>query len=337
MVVSVSLSSSRERAICRAARHREVLFVFIAPSEAFPVEKTPGVASASEYGGEPKYFTETTRAAMSARGAAFFAVDGEADMKKVPDQLRPFVSRVLLGLLRRRARALPGVDSRPLLVVVPHQDDETLGCGGMIALKRRSGATVAVAYTTDGGNSHAGHPVLTPERLVPMRRKEARAALGTLGVPEEDVHFFDGPDGGLAQLGSPQRERLLAGVLGLLERYQPGQVCVTFRRDEHPDHDTTYALVVEALQAWGKPVELLEFPVWVLWLLRRVHLSRPEFVGMQKLDISAVRSLKHRAIACFETQVKSTAPRHDMKLPAGFVRRFRGRWELFLVTKPNDG
>ena len=36
------------------------------------------------------------------------------------------------------------------LILAPHQDDELLGCGGMIATKARLGAYVAIAFLTDG-------------------------------------------------------------------------------------------------------------------------------------------------------------------------------------------
>ena len=37
-----------------------------------------------------------------------------------------------------------------VLVVAPHQDDETLGCGGLIARKRYEGLPVHVVFITDG-------------------------------------------------------------------------------------------------------------------------------------------------------------------------------------------
>jgi len=257
-------------------------------------------------------------------------------MKRLPNWLRTWLSEALVAELRRRAPALPTIDRQALLVVVPHQDDETLGCGGLIALKRRIGATVGVAYTTDGSRSHDGHPLLTRERLVPLRHREALAALDLLGVPESEVHFLDGPDGGLAALPESEREGLLASIHRLLERYQPGQICVPFRSDVHPDHETTHALVVEAVSRWGHEVEILEFPIWALWELRPGHLRTAGFTAMRKLDIRATREVKRRAILAFETQIKPTPPWRHGFLPRSFLRRFRGNWELFLISRRNS-
>ncbi len=44
------------------------------------------------------------------------------------------------------------------MVFSPHQDDETLGCGGMIARKREQGIPVVVTFLTDGRGSHGLDP-----------------------------------------------------------------------------------------------------------------------------------------------------------------------------------
>src|SRR4030065_330273 len=40
------------------------------------------------------------------------------------------------------------------VIFAPHQDDETLGCGGTIMLKRKAGTPVACVFMTDGSTSH---------------------------------------------------------------------------------------------------------------------------------------------------------------------------------------
>ena len=69
--------------------------------------------------------------------------------------------------------------ARPVVVLAPHPDDETLGCGGLIALKRSLGAPVRVIFMTDGAGSHSGvdRPALTA-----TRKEEASAACNVLGV-----------------------------------------------------------------------------------------------------------------------------------------------------------
>ena len=46
------------------------------------------------------------------------------------------------------------LSSKKILVVAPHPDDESLGCGGLIAKLAASGSAFCVLFVTDGGASH---------------------------------------------------------------------------------------------------------------------------------------------------------------------------------------
>ena len=142
------------------------------------------------------------------------------------------------------------------MVFAPHQDDETLGCGGTLVLKRRAGAPVALVFMTDGSTSH--RRFMKEEQLRSLRKTEARNAAAVLGLSLEDVHFLDLPDGGLKRFHADAVSR----VLDLLNRYCPAEVYVPYRSDGMPDHESTYAVVVEALGKAGRPTEICEYPIW---------------------------------------------------------------------------
>jgi hypothetical protein len=44
---------------------------------------------------------------------------------------------------------------KPAIIFAPHQDDETLGCGGTIIRKKQAGANLQIVFMTDGCRSHA--------------------------------------------------------------------------------------------------------------------------------------------------------------------------------------
>ena len=83
--------------------------------------------------------------------------------------------RLLRWILRWRAQPLQ-LPAGPLLVIAPHPDDETLGCGGLIIRERLAGRLVRIVFLTDGSQSHRDHPSLTPTALAKLRKAEAVAA-----------------------------------------------------------------------------------------------------------------------------------------------------------------
>ena len=76
------------------------------------------------------------------------------------------------------------------LVIAPHQDDESLGCGGTIALLRSKDIPVHVLFTSDGSMSHPNSKEYPAEKLMLLREDEALNALKILGVERDAVIFM---------------------------------------------------------------------------------------------------------------------------------------------------
>src|SRR5215203_6825970 len=77
----------------------------------------------------------------------------------------------LLGILHRaNARRISFTGDDKVLVLAPHPDDETLGCGGIIPLHLQAGDDVRIAIVTDGRRSHAGG--LDADAMAALRARE---------------------------------------------------------------------------------------------------------------------------------------------------------------------
>lgn len=146
---------------------------------------------------------------------------------------------------------------RPALVLAPHPDDETLGCGGLIATKRRLGARVTVVFMTDGAGSH---PQLPRAELAAERRVEAIAACRVLGVEADCVHFLDIPDGQLTLSVDEGVARLEPIVEGLGEV----QLVVPHAAEPPADHAVTPLVATRCAERMGRSFDTLQYPVW-LW------------------------------------------------------------------------
>ena len=168
--------------------------------------------------------------------------------------------------LRDAYRRLVQISARPLLradlgastlVFAPHMDDETLGCGGTIVLKRQLNVPVHIAFVTDGSGSH---DMIERDALSALRKQEAVAAAAVLGVAATNLHFLDLPDARVRKFTDLARER----IEGLLASVKFEQVFIPCRWDVHWDHVLTNSIVREVLESRGEPVEVFEYPTW-LW------------------------------------------------------------------------
>ena len=130
------------------------------------------------------------------------------------------------------------------LVLSPHQDDETIGCGLLMAEKANRRIPVAVAVATDG---HAGwfssRPRPAAHDIAEIRRREWHRALDVLRVPRADRFELHFPDGEL----SDHEEELTNQIRDLLRSLRPSQVFVTRPGDPHPDHRTLARAVGRAV------------------------------------------------------------------------------------------
>jgi LmbE family N-acetylglucosaminyl deacetylase/SAM-dependent methyltransferase len=150
-----------------------------------------------------------------------------------------------------------------LLVIAPHQDDESLGCGGTLAQAIKAGYNVHVIFVTDGSQSHPRSEKYPFEKLVKLRQNEALAALSILGVKESGVHFMNLPDGQLPSATQPDFERCTSLMFDLLMTIKPAAIMLPWRRDPHRDHRATWELVMSALRLTNFTPELFEYFIWL--------------------------------------------------------------------------
>ncbi|HTZ42978.1 MAG TPA: PIG-L family deacetylase [Jatrophihabitans sp.] len=211
-------------------------------------------------------------------------------------------------------------DGARLVVVAPHPDDETLGCGGLLHDAARAGREVRLVAVTAGGGSHPGSTRWPPAELVARRRAERAAALARLGLPGCPVHELDLPDGAVTR----HRDELAGAVRALC---RPGDVLVApWRYDGHPDHEAT----AEAVLAAAPAGTVLQVPIWG-W-----HWARPEAGQLPERPLlfapapDALRA-KRRAVAEFTSQLSADPSTGAAPvLPSWALSRWLRGVEVFL-------
>jgi len=230
--------------------------------------------------------------------------------------------RAALRLSSRRYSPRAGA----LLVIAPHADDETLGCGGLIASQTAEGRPIAVAYLTDS----AGSPPVAG--AAETRRLEALAALATLGAGAGRIHFLGLPDGSLDRLSAETARSAVDRLAGLMKEIRPAEVFAPYRHGGSTEQTAALDLTVAAVAASGGGC-LMEYPVWAWWnplrLRFRLGLRGRNF----RLPLGAWRELKVRALACHRSQVAPVPPSRDPALPPSLALACCGPSEFFFASR----
>jgi len=170
-----------------------------------------------------------------------------------------------------------------LLVTVAHPDDESFGCGSVLAHAAAAGWTSTVACATRGELGEVAPQARTglldhggqidPVRLGERRESELRAAAGILGVQRvEFLGWLDsGVDGGPAtgSLAAAAVDEVAASVASIIDEVRPNVVITLDGLDGHRDHAAigNATLAALATTSW-RPARTY------LWCLPRSLLGR---------------------------------------------------------------
>ena len=120
----------------------------------------------------------------------------------------------------------------PTLVVAPHPDDESIGCGGLIALLCERGVPVSVILLSDGSGSHPNSRRFAAAARCALRLAEMRQALERLGVAAPLI-ALGWPDGALPRCGETGFDAAAAVLEQQLRTLAPATVLAPWRRDPH--------------------------------------------------------------------------------------------------------
>lgn len=206
-----------------------------------------------------------------------------------------------------------------ILIIAAHPDDETLGCGGLVA-KRRSTTSVRVIFLAEGTTCRYEADRIDSAAAredIAARTDSARRALDLLGVT--DVAFYDYPCGRLDQLPIIELNKVIEKELA---QYGPDTVLTHAEHDVNNDHRIVYRSVSMATRPVGtQPVPAVlcfETPSSTEW-----NFSSPfepnHFEVLSAEDVA----LKWKALECYESET-SAYPHPRSREGIETLARYRG-------------
>jgi LmbE family N-acetylglucosaminyl deacetylase len=211
---------------------------------------------------------------------------------------------------RRRAVARWGpLGGGRVLVVAPHPDDETLGCGGTLVKHRRAGDPVRVVQVTDGRASRAGG--LGPDEMAARRRDEAARAMAVLQV--ELVWL------GLRE-GDWRADELVDHLARLTAEASPSLIYAPSPIDYHPEH----------VRVAGALAQVATCPVRVFELGVPLGPTLTNLVA----DITGVEDVRQMALAAYASQTLGISNLRRLRRYAGAYWQGAGVAEPFWELSP---
>ena len=142
-----------------------------------------------------------------------------------------------------------------MLVLAPHQDDETIGCGGALALQVRSGKKACVVMLTDGAEGCEELGMTRPE-MASLRDEESRRAAAVIAM--EPPVFL-----GYSDL-TASHEVASEAVSQIIADRKVDAVFVPFMLDGHADHRKANYILAAALKNIDRPIRVFGYEVWGL-------------------------------------------------------------------------
>jgi LmbE family N-acetylglucosaminyl deacetylase len=196
------------------------------------------------------------------------------------------------------------MESRTILVVAAHADDEALGCGGTIARHVTEGDRVHLVLMADGVHSRSGaSPVDVEQRL-----SAAAAAQKILGIGE--VHYLGFPDNRMDSLPLLDIVQALEPVLQALS---PQVVYTHHHGDLNIDHRITQQAVMTACrpQPGHSVKEIYGFEV-----LSSTEWTSPHhdpFLPNLFIEITAQLQTKQRALDVYAEELRPVPHSRSME------------------------
>jgi len=181
-----------------------------------------------------------------------------------------------------------------ILVLSPHPDDESIGCGGTLLQHVEQGDEVQVIFLTSG--EKGGHGRCEKETRA-RREREAREAARILRIRQ--FEFWRERDGALRATASA-----ILRLRAKLKQFGPDTIYVTHHHEMHPDHRGAVRLLRAALKTVKEkhPIVFM-YEVWTP--IQRLH---------KIVDISPYMERKLRAVRAYRSQCRVV----------GFVEAVRG-------------
>ena len=186
------------------------------------------------------------------------------------------------------------MSKKNILIVAPHADDETLGCGGTILKLLAKGYSVHWLLVT-GMSSLSGYKI----ESIDKRSDEIAKVTASYGFTSVTELGFPP-----AQLETLPKGDIIQAISSVICDIQPEQIFTAYRNDAHSDHEIVYDAVMAATKSFRYPFvkRVLAYET----ISETDFATKPEDGGFKPnvfIDIEPYIEMKLEILKIFESEI----------------------------------
>lgn len=207
------------------------------------------------------------------------------------------------------------------LIISPHYDDETIGCGGLIQRLKDVNCDVKVVFVTESVESNNYKTGITINNLDRMMESvEALKVLG-LNVDEDMIVLEDYPDG---EMDTISIKKLIGDLDEIINTFKPTAVLFPYS-SHHQDHQVVHKASIAAVRPkvetnFIQLRAMYEYPYMTGWSDSSVPTSKL-YVMLSEYELNK----KYKALKKYESQLERD-PRDPLHIQAVMdLAKTRGR------------
>lgn len=172
-----------------------------------------------------------------------------------------------------------------VIIISPHPDDESLGCAMLIKSLANNSHNVEIIFLSQGEKSICDENI-NSNVIAQIRKNMAIKANRLLGVEENNLHFFNFPDGDFANVSNDT----LIELGKVIDDIRPDTIFIPHTWEQSPDHLFATKILMSLV---GQKYRLMYYCVWIYYHMSILKIFRLNILNsfIHKGDITTKREI----------------------------------------------